>query len=141
MKKVCQFVEPRRQDSNHKFKHPVGGSKPSEIPGSVVKPYVTAILDDYDNDEIALKFKHHTDSVGLLKYPILQGSVHTMVPLSVLVPYLSKSSIQIIVRKHNIKLSSRLTRAELLSLFDQHDCLSCNLLTSVFKIIPIECVK
>ncbi|KAF8237516.1 hypothetical protein L208DRAFT_1513660, partial [Tricholoma matsutake] len=46
-----------------------------------------------------------------------------------------------IVRKHNIKLSSRLTRAELRSLFDQHDCLSCNLFTSVFKIIPIEHVK
>ena len=39
-----------------------------------------------------------------------------------------------VAKIHNIKLHIRATRKELPHLFEQHDCLSCNLYTSVFKI-------
>lgn len=111
----------------------MGRGQPFVIPGGVIKPFVMAIVSDYNLDEV--------DSVGLLDYPISQGGVHAMVQLSALVPYLSVSNIHTIAKRHNIKLGSNRTKTELLHCFEHHDCLSCNLFTSVFKVIPIRHVK
>jgi len=78
----------------------------------------------------------HIDEVGCLSYPIEHGFVHADLSLSDTIPHLSKNMIQKIACIHNISLNSwwHLPKEQLIEAFIGHNCINCNLYTSILKV-------
>jgi hypothetical protein len=126
-------------DKEHR--DPIGGGRPCLIPWAVIKPFAIAIHDSFDSNEAALTFESHGDSISLCHYPVSDGFVHAKLPVSTLIPYLSISKMRIVAKIHSIKLGSRIDKSKLPVCLEHHNCLACNLYTSVFRVNKIAQVK
>jgi hypothetical protein len=126
-------------DKEHR--DPIGGGRPCLIPWAVIEPFAIAIHDSFDSNEAALTFESHGDSISLCHYPVSDGFVHAKLPVSTLIPYLSISKMRIVAKIHSIKLGSRIDKSELPVCLEHHNCLACNLYTSVFRVNKIAQVK
>lgn len=118
-------------------------SHPSRQLGGAVFSYLPAKIEPYAVDghvnigpDIVLKYVAHVDSSGLSSYNISRGFVHAQVPIRYLVNHMSVAAQKSIARMHGIRVPNRITRDELPSIFDGHDCLACNLMYSVFSTSP-----
>jgi hypothetical protein len=72
---------------------------------------------------------------------VSDGFVHAKLPVSTLIPYLSISKMRIVAKIHSIKLGSRIDKSKLPVCLEHHNCLACNLYTSVFRVNKIAQVK
>ncbi|KAF8240889.1 hypothetical protein L208DRAFT_1131710, partial [Tricholoma matsutake] len=77
----------------------------------------------------------HVDDIGCLAYPVHHGFVHADLSLTDIVPHISKQMVQKIVRIHKIPLSTHwcFTKDELVKVFEGHNCVNCNIYTSVLE--------
>jgi hypothetical protein len=65
------------------------------------------------------------------QYPINKGFVHAKIPISKLVSSISVASILKVARAHHIQIGSHVQKLDLPPFFENHNCLSCNLFTTV----------
>jgi hypothetical protein len=112
---------------------PVGGGRSYIFSASVITPYLSAAELQLDYSKTAFKFVNHVDSTGLCLYPEQKGFVHVKMPLTDLVPNLTTAMTRQIAKIHNIHFGSHENKAQQAQYFDCHDCVACNLFTSVFE--------
>jgi hypothetical protein len=112
---------------------PIGGGRSHVFPTSVVTPYLSASGLELDYSKTAFKFIGHVDSTSLSLYPEQKGFVHVKMPLTVLVSSLTTAMTCQIAKIHKIQLGSHVKKAEQVAYFEFHDCVACNLFTSVFE--------
>ncbi|KAF8226515.1 hypothetical protein L208DRAFT_1499476, partial [Tricholoma matsutake] len=96
----------------------------------MVTPYLSATELKLDYTKTAFKFVDHVESTGLCSYPVHKGFVHVKMLLTELVPSLTALMTCQIEKLHKIHLGSHVTKA---LYFECHDCVACNLFTSVFE--------
>ncbi|KAF8227860.1 hypothetical protein L208DRAFT_1294495 [Tricholoma matsutake] len=111
---------------------PVGGGGSHVFSASVITPHLTATELELDYSKTAFQFVDHVDSTGLCLYPVHKGFVHVKMPLIELVPNLTATMTCQIAKIHEIRLGSHVNKAQQAAHFECHDCMSCNLFTSVF---------
>jgi hypothetical protein len=118
---------------------PIGGGRAHEFPFEVIQPY---IVSGYPaSPEHGFKYIAHIDSTDLLAYPSSQNFVHTQIPLAIILPHLSKQSINGIGSLHQVQVKSRMSKSDLLSLFDSHSCMSCKPYFSVFLAVDSKLTR
>jgi hypothetical protein len=87
---------------------PIGGGRTHEFPFEVIQPHVVFGNFGYPaRPEHGFKYIAHIDSTGLLAYPGSQNFVHTQIPLEIILPHLSKQSINSIANLHQIQVKPR----------------------------------
>jgi hypothetical protein len=111
---------------------PIGGGCSHVFSVSMIMPYLSAAELELDYSKTAFKFIGHVDSTSLFLYPEQKGFVHLKMPLTVLVPNLTAAMTCQVAKVHKICLGSHVGKAEQASYFECHDCVACNLFTSVF---------
>jgi len=112
---------------------PIGGGCLHVFLASVIMPYLSAAELGLDYSKTAFKFIGHVDSTGLSLHPEQKGFVCLKMPLTVLVPNLTATMTCQVAKIHKIQLGSHVGKAEQASYFECHDCVACNLFTSVFE--------
>ena len=128
------------------YKHVLtyGGGRQHEFLASEVKPYITASADcAFDNDhDCTFKFVDHVDSLGQMHYQTAQNFVHTTIPLSSIIPYVSVRVALKIARLHHLQIGSHVPKSEICRIFEGHDCISsCNQYVTVFTITDSNAMK
>ena len=119
--------------------NPIGGGHPHVLSANVVAPYLSAAELELYYGKTAFKFIGHVDSTSLFLYPEQRGFVHLKMPLTALVSNLTAAMTHQVAKIHKIHLVSHVGKAEQASYFECHDCVACNLFTSVFA--PILTAK
>ena len=109
-----------------------GGGGPHEFPALVVKPYIIAGHNSYNDS--AFKFVDHVDSLGQVAYPIAENFIHTKIPLHDIVPHLSVRDALKIARLHKLQVGSHVPKSEICRIFEGHNCIYCNLHVTVFAV-------
>jgi hypothetical protein len=112
--------------------NPVGGGRSHVFSASVIMPYLSAAELELDYSKTAFKFIGHVDSTNLVLYPEQKGFVHVKMALALLVLNLTAAMTRQVAKVHKIRLGSHVGKAEQASYFECHDCVACNLFTSVF---------
>ncbi|KAF8226550.1 hypothetical protein L208DRAFT_1301285, partial [Tricholoma matsutake] len=122
----------------------LGGSGSTSVPAGGGRAYlfshpsVTSFIKNSSNELSSAHvfcYVDHVDDIGCLAYPVHHGFVHADLSLTDIVPHISKQMVQKIARIHKIPLSThwRLTKDELVKLFEGHNCVNCNIYTSVHE--------
>ena len=118
----------------HSALHSVyGGGGQHIFPFDVVSPHI--IAESNVNHDHGFKFIDHIDSVSQIAYPVQQNFVHAKVPLGDIIPYLPLRMGRKIAPIHHITIGSHVSKSELSHYFESHDCISCNLYSSMFAIV------
>ncbi|KAF8802937.1 hypothetical protein BYT27DRAFT_7110922 [Phlegmacium glaucopus] len=116
-----------------------GGGRQHEFSALEVEPYITA---GYGfNCECTFKFVDHVDSLGRLAYPITQNWIHANIPLPNILPYLSVRVALKIACLHHLQIGSHVPKSEICRIFEGHNCISCNLYSTVFAIVDSKAVR
>jgi len=125
----------RSIDSNNKatIKRPVGEGRPYLFPSDAIQPFIISGEDVYDSGSVFL-FVDHVDDSGKVSYPNQQNFVHTNIPLLDLIPHIPVKMIQKIARIHHITIGSHVSKKNMISYFENHNCVSCSLFLSIFSI-------
>ena len=84
---------------------PIGGGRQYLFSNSSIMSSIVQGADHLTPDHV-FRFVDHVDDVGRLLYPLGQNFVYANLPLSNIVPFLSKQMTQKIAQIHNIPLSS-----------------------------------
>ena len=116
-----------------------GGGGQHVFTFEAIHPYITAgsnVCHDH-----ACKFVDHVDSVSQASYPVQQNFVHAKVPLGDVLPYLPLRLGHKIARLHHIAAGSHVSKSEFIHYFENHDCVSCNLYSSVFAVVNSKAMK
>ena len=109
-----------------------GGGRQHVFSALEIEPY---IISGHNFDrECTFKFVDHVDSLGKVHYPIAQNFIHTTIPLSSIIPYISVRDALKISRLHHLQIGSHVQKSEICHIFESHDCISCNLFVTVFSI-------
>ncbi|KAF8811306.1 hypothetical protein BYT27DRAFT_7089787, partial [Phlegmacium glaucopus] len=116
-----------------------GGGRQHEFSALEVELYVTASC-NFDR-ECAFKYVDHVDGLGQVRYPIEQKFIHTNIPLSNIVPYVSVRVALKIARLHGLQIGSHVPKLEICCILEGHNCISCNLYVTVFAIIDSKPVR
>ena len=113
---------------------PTGGGRQYLFPNPSIAPFIKQGGDQLTSDHV-FRYVDHVDELGCLAYPLEQGFVYADLTLANIVPHLSKQMIQKIARIHKISVSShwKLGKNDILKMFDAHNCINCNVYTSVFE--------
>ena len=122
-----------------------GGGRQHEFLASEVKPYIIAgCAFDHDRD-CTFKFVDHVtvDSLGQMHYQTTQNFIHTTIPLSSIIPYVSVRVALKIARLHHLQIGSHVPKSEICHIFEGHDCISsgCNHNVTVFTITDSKAVR
>ncbi|KAF8815881.1 hypothetical protein BYT27DRAFT_7031813, partial [Phlegmacium glaucopus] len=118
----------------HNVSVPTGGGRPYLFPNMTVSSFIKQGGGQLTPDHV-FRYVDHVDDVGCLAYPLEQGFVYADLSLTNIVPHISKKMVQKIAQIHKIPLSSHwhLTKDELVKIFEGHNCINCNLYTSVLE--------
>jgi hypothetical protein len=113
---------------------PVGGGRAYLFPHPSVAPVIKNSNDQLSSAHV-FRYVDHVDDIGCLAYPVQHGFVHADLSLTDIVPHISKQMVQKIARIHKIPLSMHwcFTKDELVKVFEGHNCVNCNLYTSVLE--------
>ena len=116
-----------------------GGGRQREYSALDLEPYITAGHDF--NHNCAFKFVDYVDSLGQAAYPIEQKFIHANIPLCNILPYLSVRIALKIARFHHLQIGSHVPKSEICRIFEDHNCISCNLYLTVFAIVDSKAVR
>lgn len=113
---------------------PAGGGRPYLFPKTAVGSLVSQCAGWLTPDHV-FRYVDHVDDVGRLAYPSEQGFVHVNLPLTSVIPHVSKKIVQKIAQIHKVPLSLHwnLTKDELIQVFEGHSCINCSLYISVLE--------
>ncbi|KAF9465628.1 hypothetical protein BDZ94DRAFT_1320192 [Collybia nuda] len=111
-----------------------GSGRAHLFPLSTVEPYIRAGFHEKIQTDSVFKFVDHVDSSELYRYTASKGFVHADIPFCELVTGLSVSSSLKIARIHGICIGSHVSKANLPPHFDNHNCLKCNLYTTILSV-------
>ena len=113
---------------------PMGGGRPYLFSHALITSFIKKGNEQLSTVHV-FRYVDHADEIGCLAYPVEHGFVYADLSLTDIVPHLSKQMVQKIARIHKIPLSShwRLTKDQLVQVFEGHDCINCNHYTSVLE--------
>ena len=113
---------------------PTGGGRPYLFPNAAVESSISQGANWLTPGHV-FRYVDHTDEIGCLAYPLEDSFVYASLPLSSVIPYVSKQMVQKIARIHGVPLSLHwhLSKDDLIELFKGHSCINCNLYTSVLE--------
>jgi hypothetical protein len=122
----------------------LSGSGGTSLPAGEGRAYlfshlsITPVIKN-SNDQLSsahvFRYVDHVDDIGCLAYPVHHGFAHADLSLTDVVPHISKKMVQKIACIHKIPLSMHwcFTTDELVKVFEGHNCINCNLYTSVLE--------
>jgi PIF1-like helicase/Helitron helicase-like domain at N-terminus len=123
----------------HSRPFPCGGHGQHVFSFEAIMPH---IVEQPNNLQICgFKFVDHVDSTGRVAYPVDQNFVHANIPLQDILPHLSLRMGHKIARLHHIKVGSHVAKSDFNHYIDGHNCVSCSLYSSVFRIVELKTVK
>ncbi|KAF8236689.1 hypothetical protein L208DRAFT_1251008 [Tricholoma matsutake] len=122
----------KTQSSPENITHPIGGGQSHVFSANMIMPYLSAAELELDYSKTAFHFVDHVDNTGLILYPVQKGFVHIKMALTELVPNVTATMTCQMAKIHKIKLGSHVSKAQQVLHFEHHDCIACNLFTSVF---------
>ena len=123
----------------HSKSFPCGGHGQHVFPFDTIDPHIFEQPNDLQ--ECGFKFVDHVDSTGRVTYPVDQNYVHANIPLQDILPHLSLRMGHKIARLHHIVIGSHVSKSDFIHYFDGHNCVSCTLYSSVFRIVELKTVK
>ena len=135
----CSTVDNSGSHTVRPFKFACGGGGQHIFPLELIHPHIIAgsnVCHDH-----AFKFIDHVDSIGQAAYPVQQDFIHAKVPLGDILPYLPLKLGRKIARLHHIAIGSHVSKSEFIHYFENHDCVSCNLYSSVFAVVNSKAAK
>lgn len=109
----------------------IKGTRKFSFSLSQVEPYVVSGHDNLLPGTV-LKYVAHVDGASLDSYHVSKGFVHAQMPVFSLIPNLSITASRSVARMHGVPARALSTPAEASSIFENHSCVSCNLLYTVF---------
>jgi hypothetical protein len=134
-----QSAAPFDIDSSPERRNSYGGGRQHMFTFEEVGTHIVGVSDtDHDS---AFKFVDYVDSTCRVACPTDKNYVYADVPLHNLIPYLSLKTILKISKLHHINLDPRVSKSELVSSFQGHSCVSCNLYCSVFSVVASKAAK
>jgi hypothetical protein len=91
--------------------------------------------------ENAFVFVDHVDSTAHLSYSVDKHFVHASIPLENIVSFLPVRMLLKIAKLHRIPIGTHVPKSQIISSFDNHSCVSCNLYHSVFSVVDSKSLK
>jgi hypothetical protein len=118
--------------------YPTGGGRAHVFDHNDIKAHIIAIPDGHvDMSLYTFKFIDHLTHANVNSlYPVSENYVQTRIPVAELAPCIPVVALRKLMRKHGAKMTTRSTRADLLSLAESHHCAACNEYVSVFSAEP-----
>lgn len=113
---------------------PYGGKGPHNFALKDIEPYVEGDTNRIDSPDYSFRFVVHGKNINMGDYQC-GGFVCTTVPLCNIVSHLSVKDILNIARVHGISISSHVSKAVMVSIFDAHHCVTCNNAITIFSVV------